>query len=282
MTHSRSGEHEAFGNYRLLERIGAGGMGEVYRAEQTAPMSRTVAIKIIRRGLDTDRVITRFEAERQALALMDHPNIARIFDAGSTPRGCPYFIMEYVRGIPITAYCDQYRTPTRGRLELILQLCDGVQLAHQKAIIHRDLKPTNVLVTTQDDKPVPKIIDFGRGDGAQAHREHAVHGAGRDRRNTERVDIRPRVDAFGGHRSLLGAHCSRVAQERELRREDLLLGPSCNPRVGRLMPAPFGGGHMPIVTPARVALGCSHAKRGQRAARRLRGGRSAELMSGSD
>ncbi len=136
-------------------------MGEVYRSEQTDPIRRTVALKIIKRGMDTKEVITRFEAERQALALMDHPCIAKVFDAGSTPRGRPYFVMEYVRGIPITTYCDEHRLSVRERLELFIQLCEGVQHAHQKAIIHRDLKPSNVLVTIQDEKPVPKIIDFG-------------------------------------------------------------------------------------------------------------------------
>ncbi len=160
-TSSASGEPESMGNYRLLEQIGTGGMGEVYRAEQTEPIQRTVAIKIIKRGMDTKDVITRFEAERQALALMDHPSIAKVFEAGSTPQGRPYFVMEYVRGIPITNYCDEHKLATRERLELFVQLCEGVQHAHQKAIIHRDLKPSNVLVTIQDGKPVPKIIDFG-------------------------------------------------------------------------------------------------------------------------
>ncbi len=136
-------------------------MGEVYRAEQTEPIRRTVALKIIKRGMDTNAVITRFEAERQALALMDHPCIAKVFEAGSTPRGSPYFVMEYVRGVPITTYCDEHKLSTRERLGLFIQLCEGVQHAHQKAIIHRDLKPSNVLVTIQDNKPVPKIIDFG-------------------------------------------------------------------------------------------------------------------------
>jgi non-specific serine/threonine protein kinase/serine/threonine-protein kinase len=155
------GEHEIIDGYRILEQVGAGGMGEVYRAEQTDPIRRTVALKIIKRGMDTKEVITRFEAERQALALMDHPSIAKVFEAGSTPRGRPYFAMEYVRGIPITTYCDEHKLSVRERLELFIQLCEGVQHAHQKAIIHRDLKPSNVLVTIQDAKPVPKIIDFG-------------------------------------------------------------------------------------------------------------------------
>ncbi len=151
----------AFGPYRLQQRLGQGGMGDVWLAEQVSPIHRQVAIKVIKAGMDTAQVVARFQAERQALALMDHPAIARVFDAGSTPEGRPYFAMEYVRGEPITAYCDRHRLTTHERLELFIQVCDGVQHAHQKAIIHRDLKPSNVLVTLQDDRPVPKIIDFG-------------------------------------------------------------------------------------------------------------------------
>jgi serine/threonine protein kinase/tetratricopeptide (TPR) repeat protein len=151
----------AFGPYRLLQRLGEGGMGEVWLAEQMQPIQRQVAIKVIKAGMDTAQIVARFQAERQALAMMDHPAIARVFDAGSTPEGRPYFAMEYVRGEPITSYCDRHRLQLHERLELLIQVCDGVQHAHQKAIIHRDLKPSNVLVTLQDDRPVPKIIDFG-------------------------------------------------------------------------------------------------------------------------
>jgi eukaryotic-like serine/threonine-protein kinase len=149
------------GPYRLLQRVGEGGMGEVWLAEQTSPIHRTVALKLIKAGMDTHAVVARFESERQALALMDHPNIARVFDAASTPEGRPYFVMEYVPGLPITEYCDKHRLSVKERLELFMQVCDGVQHAHQKAIIHRDLKPSNVLVVLQDNKAVPKIIDFG-------------------------------------------------------------------------------------------------------------------------
>jgi eukaryotic-like serine/threonine-protein kinase len=149
------------GPYRLLQVLGEGGMGEVWLAEQTAPIHRTVALKLIKAGMDTKAVVARFETERQALALMDHPNIARVFDAGSTVEGRPYFVMEYVPGIPITEYCDKHRLTIKERLELFMQVCGGVQHAHQKAIIHRDLKPSNVLVVEQDNKAVPKIIDFG-------------------------------------------------------------------------------------------------------------------------
>ncbi len=149
------------GPYHLLQLIGAGGMGEVWLAEQKQPVRRRVAVKLIKEGMDTREVVARFESERQALALMDHPAIAKVFDAGSTPEGRPYFVMEYVVGLPITDYCDRHKLTTRQRLELFIQVCDGVQHAHQKAIIHRDLKPSNILVTEVDGKPVPRIIDFG-------------------------------------------------------------------------------------------------------------------------
>jgi eukaryotic-like serine/threonine-protein kinase len=136
-------------------------MGEVWLAEQTAPVRRHVALKLIKAGMDSAQVVARFEAERQALALMDHPGIATVFDGGTTPQGRPYLAMEYVKGEPITLYCDRHRLSTRQRLELFMQVCEGVQHAHQKGVIHRDLKPSNVLVTIQDDRPVPKIIDFG-------------------------------------------------------------------------------------------------------------------------
>jgi len=161
------------GSYRLLQRLGEGGMGEVWLAEQTRPVRRQVALKIIKAGMDTAQVVARFEAERQALALMDHPAIAAVFDAGATPQGRPYFAMEYVKGEPITAYCDRHRLRTVERLELFIHVCEGVQHAHQKGIIHRDLKPSNVLVMIQDDRPVPKIIDFGV---AKATTRHLVEG----------------------------------------------------------------------------------------------------------
>jgi serine/threonine protein kinase/tetratricopeptide (TPR) repeat protein len=149
------------GPFRLVQMVGTGGMGEVWRAEQTAPFHRTVALKLIKAGMDTRAVVARFESERQALALMEHPNIAKVFDAGATPEGRPYFVMEYVPGLSITSYCDKHRLSIRDRLLLFTQVCEGVQHAHQKAIIHRDLKPSNVLVSEVDQKPVPKIIDFG-------------------------------------------------------------------------------------------------------------------------
>jgi eukaryotic-like serine/threonine-protein kinase len=158
---SKKQEIRTIGPYRLLEKLGEGGMGEVWVAEQQKPLRRTVALKLIKAGMDTRQVIARFESERQALALMDHPNIAKVFDAGETPEGRPYFVMEYVQGIPITVHCDRNHLSTRERLELFVQACKGVQHAHQKAIIHRDLKPSNILVAFQDGNAVPKIIDFG-------------------------------------------------------------------------------------------------------------------------
>lgn len=156
-----TGPGESVGPYRLIEVIGEGGMGRVYLAEQTEPLRRRVALKVIKLGMDTRDVIARFQAERQALALMDHPNIAKVLDAGATERGSPYFVMEYVPGLPITRYCDEHRLGTRDRLQLFRKVCDAVQHAHQKGVIHRDLKPSNILVSIQDDGPVPRIIDFG-------------------------------------------------------------------------------------------------------------------------
>ena len=152
---------DRIGHYQLLEPIGEGGCGIVYKAGQEQPVRRTVALKIIKLGMDTKSVIARFEAERQALALMDHPNIARVLDAGATDTGRPYFVMEFVDGVKITDFCDQNRLPTRNRLELFIQVCHAVQHAHQKGIIHRDIKPSNILVTLTDGAPVPKVIDFG-------------------------------------------------------------------------------------------------------------------------
>jgi serine/threonine protein kinase/tetratricopeptide (TPR) repeat protein len=149
------------GPYKLIEPIGEGGMGTVWMAQQTEPVKRLVAVKLVKAGMDSKQVIARFEAERQALALMDHPNIARVLDAGTTSAGRPYFVMDLVKGVPITRYCDEHRLTPRQRLELFIPVCQAVQHAHQKGIIHRDLKPSNVLVALYDDKPVPKVIDFG-------------------------------------------------------------------------------------------------------------------------
>ena len=149
------------GPYRLVRKLGEGGMGQVWLAEQTAPVRRQVALKLIKVGMYDDAVLKRFQSERQSLAIMDHPSIAKVFDAGATPDGQPYFVMEYVPGSPITAYCDQKRLKIRERLELFIKVCEGVQHAHQKAVIHRDLKPANVLVVEVDGKAMPRIIDFG-------------------------------------------------------------------------------------------------------------------------
>lgn len=150
-----------FGRYHILRPLGEGGMGIVYLAEQREPIRRYVALKVVKLGMDTSQVLARFANERQALALMDHPNIARIFDAGATSKGRPYFVMEYIEGVPITHYCDGKRMNIRQRLELFLAVCRAVQHAHQKGVIHRDLKPSNVLVTEQEGTPLPKVIDFG-------------------------------------------------------------------------------------------------------------------------
>jgi serine/threonine protein kinase len=155
------GPGSIIGPYKLLQQIGAGGMGVVYMAEQLEPVHRKVALKIIKPGMDSHQVIARFEAERQALAMMDHQNIARVLDAGTTESGRPYFVMELVHGVPITKFCDDKKLTPRERLALCVPVCQAIQHAHQKGIIHRDIKPSNVLVTMYDDKPVPKVIDFG-------------------------------------------------------------------------------------------------------------------------
>src|SRR5581483_1616669 len=152
----REGPGTVIGPYKLLEQIGEGGFGVVYMAEQERPVRRKVALKVLKLGLDTRQVVARFEAERQALALMEHPNIARVFDGGETFSGRPYFVMELVRGVPITDFCDANSLPVRHRLDLFISVCQAVQHAHQKGIIHRDLKPTNVLVTLHDGTPVVK------------------------------------------------------------------------------------------------------------------------------
>src|SRR5947208_832211 len=155
------------GRYKLLEAINEGGMGTVWMAQQTEPVKRLVAVKLVRTGINSKAVLARFEAERQALALMDHPNIGKVLDAGATPPDCPgcpatpFFVMELVKGVPITKFCDDRRLTPRQRLELFVPVCQAIQHAHQKGIIHRDVKPSNVLVALYDDRPVPKVIDFG-------------------------------------------------------------------------------------------------------------------------
>ena len=166
------------GRYKLLEAIGEGGMGTVWVAEQTQPVRRKVALKLIKAGMDSKSVLARFEAERQALAVMDHPNIAKVLDGGLTESGRPFFVMEYVKGVPITEYCDATRLSVPERLNLFVQVCQAVQHAHQKGIIHRDLKPSNILVAPYDDKPVPKVIDFGLAKAMhQSLTERTLHTA---------------------------------------------------------------------------------------------------------
>ena len=172
--------------YKLRQEIGEGGMGTVFLAEQLRPVRRQVALKLIKRGMDSRNVLARFESERQALALMEHPNIARVLDAGTTADGRPFFVMELVKGIPITEYCDAHRLDLHARLALFRQVCSAVQHAHQKGIIHRDLKPSNILVESHDDKPVPKVIDFGLAkatSGLRLTEQSAVHGLRQRRRH---------------------------------------------------------------------------------------------------
>ena len=176
VTQVQHGVGDHIGAYKILEELGAGGMGVVYLAQQEQPVRRRVALKLIKWGMDTERVVGRFESERQALALMNHPNIARVYDGGATDRGRPYFVMEYVKGVPITEHCDRHRLNVRERLELFMHVCEGVQHAHQKGVIHRDIKPSNVLVRIQDDRAVPKIIDFGVAKAtSQRLTEHTVY-----------------------------------------------------------------------------------------------------------
>jgi serine/threonine protein kinase len=162
------GPGTVIGRYKILEKIGEGGFGVVYVAEQKESVRRRVALKIIKLGMDTKQVVARFEVERQALALMDHPNIAKVLDAGATETGRPFFVMELVKGIPITKFCEQEKTGMLERLKLFIQVCHAVQHAHQKGIIHRDIKPSNILVTLHDGVPVPKVIDFGIAKATQA------------------------------------------------------------------------------------------------------------------
>jgi eukaryotic-like serine/threonine-protein kinase len=157
----QEGPGTLIGRYKLLEKVGEGGFGAVYVAEQQEPVKRRVALKVIKLGMDTRQVVARFEAERQALALMDHPNIAKVLDVGATETGRPFFVMELVRGVKITDYCDENSLSTEERLNLFVQVCHAIQHAHQKGIIHRDIKPSNILVTINDGVPVPKVIDFG-------------------------------------------------------------------------------------------------------------------------
>jgi serine/threonine protein kinase len=149
------------GNYKLLSVLGEGGFGMVYLTEQQRPMKCQVALKIIKPGMDSAQVIRRFEAERQALALLNHPNVAQVYDAGTTEAGRPYFVMEYVKGVPITEHCDRQKLTIEERLKLFVQVCEAIQHAHQKGIIHRDIKPSNIQVCIQNEQVIPKVIDFG-------------------------------------------------------------------------------------------------------------------------
>src|SRR5262245_14313867 len=149
------------GRFKLRQKLGEGGMGEVWVADQTEPVQRRVALKVVRPGFGSARMLARFDQERQALALMDHPNVAKVLDAGIDDAGRPYFVMELIKGVPVTEYCDRAKLSLRDRLQLFIPVCQAVQHAHQKGIIHRDLKPSNILVALYDGRPVPKVIDFG-------------------------------------------------------------------------------------------------------------------------
>ncbi len=181
------GPGSRIGPYTIIRKLGEGGMGIVFLAEQERPVRRKVALKVIKPGMDTEQVVTRFEAERQALALMDHPGIARVLDAGATDSGRPFFVMERVDGVPINEYCDRERLPLGPRLKLFVALCRSIEHAHQKGIIHRDIKPSNVLVTLIDGQAVPKVIDFGVAKAVdrrltERHAVHSIRGPGRDAR----------------------------------------------------------------------------------------------------
>src|SRR6185295_73048 len=169
------------GRYKLLEQIGEGGMGEVWVADQLEPIKRRVALKLIKPGMDSRSVLGRFEAERQALAVMDHPNIAKVFDAGASVDGRPYFVMELVKGTPITEFCDARKLTPKQRLELFVPVCQAIQHAHTKGIIHRDIKPSNVLLELHDDRMVPKVIDFGwrRRSASNSPRRRSTPDSGR-------------------------------------------------------------------------------------------------------
>ena len=147
--------------YLIVDLLGEGGMGKVYLADQQEPVRRRVALKIVKLGMDTMQVVARFRSEQQTLAMLDHPSIAHVFDAGTTDSGRPYFVMEYVEGMPITEYCDEHRLSLEERLELFLQVCHAIQHAHQRGVLHRDIKPSNILVSGGDSAPLPKVIDFG-------------------------------------------------------------------------------------------------------------------------
>ncbi len=166
------------GRYKLIEPIGEGGMGSVWLAEQKEPVRRKVAVKLVKAGMDSKQVLSRFEAERQALAMMDHPNIAKVFDGGMTELGRPFFVMEFVKGVPLTEYCNQARLSLKDRLNLFVPVCQAVQHAHQKGIIHRDLKPSNILICLYDGNPVPKVIDFGLAKAMhQSLTDYSLHTA---------------------------------------------------------------------------------------------------------
>ena len=244
------------GPYKLKEQIGEGGFGLVFVAEQQEPVKRKVALKVIKPGMDTREVMARFAAERQALALMDHPNIARVLDAGATDSGRPYFVMELVRGIPITEYCDQNQLSPRDRLDLFVTVCQAVQHAHQKGIIHRDIKPSNVLVTSHDGKPVAKVIDFGVAKAInQQLTERSIYTnfaqmigtplyMSPEQAEMSGLDIDTRSGhLFAGRAAVRVAHRHDAAGEKEVREGGLRRNPADDPR-GRAAEAEHAAEHV--------------------------------------